>query len=71
MRYLPHTDVEVQQMLERIGVAELDELFSGIPLSCRLQRPLDLPPAKSEAEAMSLLLSRGEPHSDGLVGAAS
>ncbi|HEY5672986.1 MAG TPA: aminomethyl-transferring glycine dehydrogenase subunit GcvPA [Malonomonas sp.] len=55
MRYLPHTDVDVQQMLETIGVKSIDELFSGIPKSCRMQAPLDLAPAKSEAELMTVL----------------
>ena len=55
MRYLPHTDVDVQQMLETIGVKNIDALFSGIPKSCRLQVPLDLPKAKSESELMAVL----------------
>jgi len=55
MRYLPHTDVEVQQMLDRIGVSEIDTLFSGIPEDCRLKRPLDLSAAKSESETMAFL----------------
>jgi glycine cleavage system P protein (glycine dehydrogenase) subunit 1 len=63
MRYLPHTDVEVQQMLDQIGVSNIDELFSGIPEDCRLQRPLDLPEAKSESETMSLLRSLAEGNS--------
>lgn len=63
MRYLPHTDVEVQQMLDQIGVSDIDELFSGIPEDCRLQRPLDLPEAKSESETMSLLRSLAENNS--------
>lgn len=57
MRYLPHTDVEVQQMLDCIGVSNIDELFSGIPENCRLQKPLNLSAAKSEAEVMTLLRS--------------
>lgn len=63
MRYLPHTDVEVQQMLDQIGVSNIDELFSGIPEDCRLQRPLDLPEAKSESETMTLLRSLAESNS--------
>ncbi|MFO7578152.1 MAG: aminomethyl-transferring glycine dehydrogenase subunit GcvPA [Pelovirga sp.] len=55
MRYLPHTDAEVQQMLETIGAPDLDSLFSGIPQNCRLSRPLDLPPGMAEAEALDLL----------------
>jgi len=63
MRYLPHTDVEVQQMLDQIGVSNIDELFSGIPEDCRLRRPLDLPDAKSESETMTLLRSLAEGNS--------
>ncbi len=55
MRYLPHTDVDVQQMLDVIGVSNIDELFSGVPQVCRLKRPLDLPAAKSEAELLTFL----------------
>jgi len=55
MRYLPHTDIDVQQMLDTIGVSNIDELFSGIPEACRLKRELDLPPAQSEAELLASL----------------
>ncbi|GAB6165456.1 aminomethyl-transferring glycine dehydrogenase subunit GcvPA [Thermostilla marina] len=37
-------------MLEAIGVASIDELFTSIPSDIRLTRPLDLPPAMSEWE---------------------
>ncbi|MBN1958205.1 MAG: aminomethyl-transferring glycine dehydrogenase subunit GcvPA [Desulfuromonadales bacterium] len=63
MRYLPHTDVEVQQMLERIGVSSMEDLFSGVPENCRLQKPLDLPAALSEAEVMAQLRSLAEKNS--------
>ena len=55
MRYLPHTDAEIQNMLDTIGVGSIDDLFCGVPQNCRLQRDLNLPAAKSEAEAMALL----------------
>lgn len=55
MRYLPHTDVDVRQMLDQIGVSNIDELFSGVPENCRLTSPLDLPAAKSEAETLAFL----------------
>jgi glycine dehydrogenase subunit 1 len=60
MRYLPHTDVDIRQMLETIGVENVDALFSGIPEDCRLQTPLNLPPALSESEAMTVLRSLAE-----------
>lgn len=40
--YLPHTAEERQQMMERIGVRSVDELFTDIPESIRLTRQLNL-----------------------------
>lgn len=37
-------------MLEAIGASSIDDLLRGIPESLRLTRPLDLPPAQSEAD---------------------
>ena len=48
MRYIPHTEADVQRMLERIGVDSLDELFVGLPEKHRLERALNLPAAESE-----------------------
>ena len=55
MRYLPHTEVDIRQMLETIGVNKIDELFSGIPENCRLQSPLNLPSALAESDSMAVL----------------
>ncbi|TYO96351.1 glycine dehydrogenase (decarboxylating) alpha subunit [Geothermobacter ehrlichii] len=52
MRYLPHTDEDVRQMLATIGVESVEDLFVEVPEAIRLDRPLDLPPALSEAELM-------------------
>nr|WP_303720342.1 aminomethyl-transferring glycine dehydrogenase subunit GcvPA [Malonomonas rubra] len=60
MRYLPHTEMDIRQMLETIGVKNIDELFSGIPDSCRLQSPLNLPSALSESEAVAVLKTLAE-----------
>jgi len=43
MRYLPHTDEEIQEMLEVIGRKGLDELFCSIPDECRYDGDLNLP----------------------------
>ncbi|MGL4460932.1 MAG: aminomethyl-transferring glycine dehydrogenase subunit GcvPA [Planctomycetia bacterium] len=48
--YIPQTAAEQQAMLDRIGAADVESLFSGIPESLRLRRPLDLPPALTEQE---------------------
>lgn len=55
MRYLPHTEEEIRQMLERIGVASIDELFAPIPEGGRLNRPLQIAPGVDEASLMAEL----------------
>ena len=55
MRYLPHTDAEVREMLARIGVTSIDDLFESIPEGDRFQRPLAMEPALDEARLMSHL----------------
>jgi glycine dehydrogenase subunit 1 len=50
MRYLPHTDEDMASMLQAIGVAHLDDLFSTIPGDCRRISPMDLPAPLSEWE---------------------
>jgi glycine dehydrogenase subunit 1 len=55
MRYLPHTDDEIREMLGRIGVDSVDALFEPIPASHRLNRPLALEPALDEATLMDHL----------------
>lgn len=48
MRYLPHTETDISEMLTAVGVQRLDDLFAHIPDDCRRQQPLDLPPPLSE-----------------------
>ena len=48
MRYLPHTDQERQDMLARIGVAHVDDLFADVPKAVMLDGPVDLPRRASE-----------------------
>lgn len=50
MRYLPLTDQERSDMLARIGVGSIDDLFADIPEAARLDGLLDLPRRKSELE---------------------
>jgi glycine dehydrogenase subunit 1 len=49
MSYIPHTDVERQQMLAAIGVTTIEDLFQAVPSRVRFPR-LNLPPALSEME---------------------
>ena len=59
MRYIPHTAGDVTEMLERIGVGTLEELFVEVPESVRLKRPFDLPEAVSETELLRELKALG------------
>jgi glycine dehydrogenase subunit 1 len=52
MRYIPHTAGDVAEMLERIGVDSLEDLFIEVPGSVRLKRPLDLSESVSETELL-------------------
>ncbi|PKN35466.1 MAG: aminomethyl-transferring glycine dehydrogenase [Deltaproteobacteria bacterium HGW-Deltaproteobacteria-19] len=55
MEYVPHTERDKRRMLETIGVASVEDLFSDIPESFRLKGSLNLPPPLAEQEAFSLL----------------
>jgi glycine dehydrogenase subunit 1 len=55
MRYLPHSDIDRDAMLARIGVGAIDDLFVDVPKDKLLDRPLALPAAKSEIEVERIL----------------
>lgn len=50
MRYLPHTDEDVAEMLKAVGAADLDDLYATIPLGCRRSSGLNLPEPMTEWE---------------------
>jgi glycine dehydrogenase subunit 1 len=50
MRYLPLNAEDRIEMLARVGVADIDALFAGIPAEKRLKSLPDLPCRKSEIE---------------------
>lgn len=49
-RFTPHTEADVQEMLEAIGVETLDDLFADV--SPKYEGELDLPQVLSEYEAL-------------------
>src|SRR5882724_2074957 len=55
MRYLPLTGEDRREMLARIGVASIDDLFADIPADKRLAKLPDLPLTKSEIEVERVL----------------
>lgn len=52
-QYLPNTPEQRRQMLEAIGVENVEELFSYIPEKLHLKRPLDLPHPLAEARLVA------------------
>lgn len=55
MSYVPNTDQNRKEMLEKIGVKDFSELIRTIPESIRLRTELKLPPPLSELELTRLL----------------
>jgi len=55
--YIPATEEERQQMLARIGIGSIDELFDSIPAEYRLDSLLNLPRGLSEYELTHHLTS--------------
>ncbi len=48
--YFPHTEGDIAQMLERIGVRGIEEMYSDVPSEFIYDKEYDLPPAMSEIE---------------------
>lgn len=49
-KYYPHTEAEIAQMLEVIGVKSLDDLYGEVPEELKFKGQLNLPSAMSEHE---------------------
>jgi glycine dehydrogenase subunit 1 len=50
MRYLPLSEDDRSDMLARIGVASIDDLYADAPAAALLKAPLDLPLRRTELE---------------------
>lgn len=66
MPYIPYTDEERRSMLETLGLATLDELFSDIPAELRPHR-FDLPSGLSEMEVRERMAGLAERNRTDLV----
>jgi glycine dehydrogenase subunit 1 len=51
-RYIPHTEEDIQKMLEVVGVKQVKDLFESIPKEYRLSEPLNLPSPLSEPDLL-------------------
>jgi glycine dehydrogenase subunit 1 len=55
MRYLPLSDTDRTEMLARIGVGQVDDLFADVPSDRLLREPVDLPRRRGELEVERIL----------------
>ncbi len=63
MAYIPHTDLDREEMLAAVGVKQIDDLYPDIPKSVRFP-DLDLPPALTEMEVAEELQLLSEANLD-------
>ena len=52
MSFIPHSDADRREMLARIGVTDIRELYEDVPAELILDEDLDVPEALSEWEAV-------------------
>ncbi len=52
MPYIPNTDEDRREMLDKLGLKDIADLFTPIPENLRLKESLNLPPALSEMELL-------------------
>ncbi len=57
MRYIPLSEKEKKEMLKKIGINRVEDLFKTIPDSLRIKSPLRLPKALSEMALLSKMES--------------
>ena len=59
-KYFPHTQEDLQAMLEKAGVKDLDDLYAQIPDSIRFKGDYELPLSMCEQEVRQLFDKLGE-----------
>ena len=64
MKYFPHTQQDIEQMLAVAGVKSMDELFGEIPQQLLFNREFNLPEAMSEVEVRNYFEALGKRNSD-------
>lgn len=71
--YFPHTDDDIRQMLERIGVKSLDDLYSDVPADYIYKGEYDLPEAMDEQQVREFFeaVAAKNPRMKVLVGAGA
>jgi len=60
MNYIPNTEIELNEMLESIGVSDFEDLINDIPASLRYLHNLNIPKSLSELELVRHLTDLAE-----------
>ena len=60
MKYFPHTQQDIEQMLAVAGVKSLDELFGEIPQQLLFNKEFNIPEAMSEVEIRNYFEALGK-----------
>ncbi|MBP3788528.1 MAG: aminomethyl-transferring glycine dehydrogenase subunit GcvPA [Prevotella sp.] len=58
-KYFPHTSADLQSMLAKVGISEIDDVFADIPEKLRFRRDYQLPSEMSELEVRQLFEQLG------------
>ena len=58
-KYFPHTDDDLQQMMQRVGISSLDDLYAEVPEAIRFRGDYDLPDEMSETEVRQVFEQLG------------
>ena len=59
-KFLPHTGEDIQQMLDRIGIKKLEDLYAEVPESIRFKGDYDIPETMSELEIRAFFEKLGQ-----------
>lgn len=59
-KFFPHTEEDIKEMLARVGMKSLDDLYADVPESIRFRGEYNLPEAMSETEIRSLFKKLGD-----------
>jgi glycine dehydrogenase subunit 1 len=66
MPYIPHTQGDIREMLKKIGINSLDDLFSEIPKDLLVKELKNLPDGLTEMEVRNLMKCRAHKDKPGL-----
>ncbi|NCX30048.1 MAG: hypothetical protein EBX27_02135 [Proteobacteria bacterium] len=51
--FVPHSEIDLKKMFEELSISSLDDLFTHIPATLKLNDGLNVPPTLSELESIS------------------